>query len=156
MARAKKSAATHAAIESLQRLSDLFRERRRQLARAVDLSEPQWRLLEEVAGDAFMPSMFARRQDTAPAAVSRTLRQLQDRGLVAASISETDARQRVYELTEAGRETLGRLRRSRERAIEAVWGSFSERELAGFARFATTLADSLEAYREREQQRGRR
>ena len=156
MANAKKSAATHAAIQSLQRLTDLFRERRRQLARAADLSEPQWRLLEEIAGDEFMPSMFVRRQDTAPAAVSRTLRQLQDRGLVAVSISDADARQRIYQLTDLGRTTLSRLRRSRERAIESIWGRFSARELESFASFASTLADELEDYRRREPERGQR
>ena len=69
----------HRAIASLQRLADVFRERRRQLAREVGLSEAQWRMLEEVADDGFMPSMFARRRDCTPAAVSRTLRQLLDR-----------------------------------------------------------------------------
>ena len=62
----------HRAITGLQRLTDVFRERRRQLAAEVDLSETQWRLLEEVADEHFMPSMFARARDCTPAAVSRT------------------------------------------------------------------------------------
>jgi DNA-binding MarR family transcriptional regulator len=140
----------HSAIASLQRLTDLFRSRRRQLARTGDVSEAQWRLLEEIAGDEFMPSMFARRQDSTPAAVSRTLRQLLDRELVAVSISREDARQRVYRLTSSGRRVLRRLNASRERAIAAIWERFSADELEGFTRFASALGDGLQAYRGRE------
>jgi len=143
-------AATLEAIESLQRLSDLFRERRLQLARAVGLSEAQWRVLEEIAGDGFMPSMFAKRQNCSPAAVSRTLRQLQELGLVAAAISGEDARQRVYELTASGRRLLERVNRKREEAIEAIWERFSASELERFTRFATRLGDGLEAHQRRE------
>ena len=152
MANANKKArpATLAAIQSLQRLTDLFRERRLQLAGAIGLSEAQWRLLEEIAAEAFMPSMFAKRQDCSPAAISRTLRQLQDRELVAARISQTDARQRVYSLTAAGRRMLERLHRERAQAIEAIWEPYNASELERFTRFATRLGDDLEAYRRRE------
>jgi len=149
MGTSRASPEIHGAIRSLQRLTDLFRERRRQLAREVDLSEAQWRLLEEIAGEAFMPSMFARRNDCTPAAVSRTLRQLLERDLVAVSISPDDARQRVYRLTAGGRRVLRRLNRSRERAIAAIWEQFSPAELARFARFASALCDGLESYRPR-------
>jgi len=142
--------ATLEAIESLQRVSDLFRERRLQLARAIGLSEAQWRVLEEIAGDGFMPSMFAKRQNCSPAAVSRTLRQLQERELVTATISAGDARQRVYELTASGRRLLARLNRKREAAIEVIWAPFGASELERFTRFATRLGDGLEAHRRRE------
>jgi len=135
------------AIRSLQRLTDLFRERRRELAREVGLSEAQWRLLEEIAGDGFMPSLFARQQDCAPAAVSRTLRQLLERGLVRVSISPDDARQRVYRLTPEGRRILRRLNVSRERAIAAIWKPLDRTDVANFVRFAEALADGLETYR---------
>lgn len=135
------------AIRSLQRLADLFRERRRDIAREVGISEAQWRLLEEIAGEDFMPSLFARQQDAAPAAVSRTLRQLLERDWIRVSISPEDARQRVYRLTPAGRRILGRLNQSRERAIAAIWKPFSRNELARFVRFAEALAAGLEAYR---------
>jgi DNA-binding MarR family transcriptional regulator len=149
MGRPRPRPEIHRAIHSLQRLTDLFRERRRRLAREVDLSEAQWRLLEEIAGDEFMPSMFARRQDCSPAAVSRTLRQLLDRGLVAVSIAVDDARQRVYRLTPAGRRTLRRLDASRAGAIAEIWERFSAEELEGFVRFASALGDGLEDYRRR-------
>lgn len=143
----KPRAATLAAIESLQRLSDLFRERRLELARGVGLSEAQWRLLEEIADEGFMPSMFAKRQNCSPAAVSRTLRQLQERELVAARISPDDARQRVYRLTAAGRRLLERVNRRRADAIEAVWEPFATAELERFTKFANRLGDGLEEYR---------
>jgi DNA-binding MarR family transcriptional regulator len=146
----KPRPATLAAIQSLQRLTDLFRDRRLQLARAIGLSEAQWRLLEEIAGEGFMPSMFAKRQDCSPAAVSRTLRQLQDRELVTARISQADARQREYSLTPAGRRLLERLHRERAQAIEAIWEPLTARDLERFTRFATRLGDDLQAYRQRE------
>ena len=144
----------HLAIANLQRLSQLFAERRRQLARGAGLNENQWRVLEEVGGEDFMPSMFARRRACTPAAVSRTLRQLLDRDLVRASIAESDGRQRVYRLTPKGRRTLAKLRASRRRAIEVIWESFRPAELRAFSRFAGELSERLERYLEGER-RGR-
>ena len=149
MAQSQPPPEIHRAIRSLQRLTDLFRERRRQLAREVDVSEAQWRLLEEITGDEFMPSMFARRNECTPAAVSRTLRQLLERDFVAVSISQDDARQRVYRLTTSGQRILRRLNTSRERAIAAIWEQFSPAQLARFTRFASALSDGLESYRRR-------
>lgn len=134
------------AIEGLQRLSEIFRRRRRQLAREAGLTDVQWQVLEEVGREDFMPSLFARSRDCTPAAVSRTLRQLQDAGLVRAAISEADGRQREYTLTPAGEGALARVGAGRERAIEAVWRSLPEPELARFAAFSAELADRLEAY----------
>jgi len=138
------------AIESLQRLSGLFGERRRQLAREAGLTETQWQVLEEVAGEGFMPSMFARRRATSAAAVSRTLRLLLDEGLVAATIDEADGRQRIYRVTAAGRRKLERLSRDRARAIEAIWEPFKPAELKAFNRFAGALIERLERYAEEE------
>src|SRR5262245_13214935 len=135
-----------AAIAALQRLSELFLERRRQLAAEVGLSEAEWRLLEEIAAERFMPSLFARRRERHPAAVSRVLRGLQAAGLVRAEVGAEDARQRVYRLTPRGRERMAQLRERRERAIEAVWRRFPARELADFERLAGSLADELERY----------
>ena len=134
------------AIASLQRLAELFAERRRQLAREADLTESQWRVLEEAEGDDFLPSMFARRRACTPAAVSRTLRQLLDRDLVRASIGASDGRQRVYQLTAKGRRTLTGLREKRARAIESVWKDLPRQELRAFTRFASDLAERLETY----------
>ena len=133
----------HRAIETLQELSELFRLRRRQLAAEVGLTESQWQLLEQVAEEHFMPSLFARERDCSPAVVSRGLRSLVDAGLVASTIGESDARHRVYRLTPRGRGVLRRLRKRREQAIAAVWEPLSERELTAFVRTARAIADRM-------------
>jgi DNA-binding MarR family transcriptional regulator len=142
------------AIEGLQRLAELFERRRSQLAREAGLTDAQWRVLEEIGAERFMPSLFARTRAKHAAAVSRTLRQLQEDGLVEASIASGDARQRAYRLTARGRRRLEDLRASRARAIEVVWRGFPEAELARFAAFSQRLADRLERYaRSREEAR---
>ena len=140
-----------AAIAALQRLADVFALRRRQLASEAGLSEGQWRVFEEIAEEHFMPSLFARRSDCAPAAVSRSLRALLDAGLVRVEVGADDGRRRVYRLTRTGLALQRRLRASRQTAIDAVWTDFSPRELARFASFADRLTDALDAYaRDRE------
>jgi DNA-binding MarR family transcriptional regulator len=138
--------ATFEAIDALLRLSELVERRRRQLARGAGLTDAQWRVLEGIEREHFMPSLFARDCETAPAAVSRTLRQLQERGWVLASISSGDRRQRDYRLTARGRQGLDRLRTAREEALEAVWDVLPARQVADFARFAGVLANRLEAH----------
>ena len=134
------------AIDALQRVSELVERRRRQLARSVGLSDQQWRVLEEIHSEHFMPSLFARDRETSPAAISRTLRQLQERGLVRARISEADARQRSYALTAKGERVIDQLRAAREDALEAVWDDFPAREVEAFTGFAAELAERLESY----------
>ncbi len=139
----------HQAIAALQRLCELFTVRRQQLAAGAGVTESQWRLLEEIGDEAFMPSMFARSRDCSPAAISRGLRSLLDRGWITTQIATGDARQRRYRLTADGRRVLERLRRGRERAITAVWEGFDPAALHGFVAFAGDLSDHLEAYAKR-------
>jgi DNA-binding MarR family transcriptional regulator len=140
----------HSAIATLQRLSELFQERREQLAREAGLTVPQWGVLEEIASEHFMPSLFARRKSVSAAAVSKLIRTLLDQELVSVSVSSSDGRQRDYRLSARGARLLSRLRASRQRAIDAVWSDLSERELRRFARFGSQLADRLEAYADAE------
>ncbi len=126
--------------------------RRQQLARRVGLSLRQWQVLEEISRADFMPSLFARRRDSSPAGVSRVLRQLLDRGLVAASISASDARRREYSLTAEGAKRIALLRAARESAMEAVWDGLERVDVEHFARFGAHLAERLAVYAE--QQRG--
>jgi len=142
----KKERALGRAIAGLQRLADDFAERRDQLAAEAGLTPGQWRVLEEISTEAFMPSLFARRRAQSPAAVSKTLRQLAEAGLVEASIGEVDARRRRYALTARGRRVLARVRRSRERAIAAVWGDIPLPDLERFADFSESLGRRLEVY----------
>jgi len=136
------------AIARLQRLAELFHLRRGQLARECGLTEAQWRVLEEIATEHFMPSMFARTSESSPPAVSRLIRQLMDRDLVSVSVATTDGRQRRYALTATGRRLLARLRAARARAIDAVWMDLPSAQLDDFVRFSDVLIPRLEAYAE--------
>jgi len=143
-----QAARTHAAIACLQRLTDLFAERRQQLARSVGLSDQQWAALEEISSEHFMPSLFAKQRESSAAAVSKILRQLLDKDLVSVQLGVSDGRQRRYELTDKGRRCIEGLRRERETAIRAVWGGFDSASLDAFLSFATRLADRLTQYTE--------
>jgi DNA-binding MarR family transcriptional regulator len=136
----------HRAIGQLQRLTELFGKRRVQLATGAGLSEQQWRVLEEIATEHFMPSMFARGRRSTAAAVSRIIRQLLDKQLVSVSVSRTDGRQRRYVLTAKGKRTLTALRTQRRRAIDAVWMDLDPEALDAFNRSAGELIGRLEAY----------
>jgi len=133
-------------ILDLQELADLFGRRRAQLAAGAGLRESEWQMLEEVAREHFLPSLFARERACTPAAVSKTLRALQEAGLVRARIDPRDGRQRRYSLTASGRRRLERLGAAREEALAAVWSDLPERELARFARFTGDLVGRLRAY----------
>jgi DNA-binding MarR family transcriptional regulator len=126
-------------------LSELFQKRRVQLAESVGLTEHQWGVLEEVTSDHFMPSMFARQRESSAAAVSKTLRQLLSKQLIAVSVDANDGRQRKYELTANGEQVLERLRCYRQEAIRSVWEHFDAVELERFCVFAQALGDGLEA-----------
>ena len=136
----------HAAIEKLSRLTELFQERREQLASAAGLTDAQWGVLEEVSTERFMPSMFAKDQASSCASVSKVLRQLLDRDLVRVAISPKDGRQRDYALTREGRATLDRLRAEREKAIAAIWTKFEPGDLQRFNAFAGDLIERLSTY----------
>jgi len=80
------------AIACLQLLTDLFAERRQQLARSVGLSDQQWAALEEISSEHFMPSLFARQRESSAAAVSKILRQLLHKDLVSVRLGVRDGR----------------------------------------------------------------
>lgn len=137
------------AIAALQRLSELFTRRRDQLARDARLTVPQWEILERIAGDDFMPSMFAREAESSAPAVSRTIRQLLDKGLVTVGVSSGDGRVRTYSLTTDGRQVLDNLHAARARAVRAVWCGFETAQLGRFVQFSNDLIGRLEAYASR-------
>lgn len=134
------------AVEVLGRLAAVFAERRRQLAESVGLTDQQWQALEEIQTEHFMPSLFARERKSSAAAVSKILRQLLDKGLITAHVSDGDARKRAYVLTARGQEVMSTLRAERKRAIEQVWLSFPEAELERFHELGSKLADRLEIF----------
>jgi DNA-binding MarR family transcriptional regulator len=112
----------------------------------VGLTEQQWGVLEEISTEHFMPSMFAKERESSAAAVSKILRQLNDKGLILVSISESDGRQRKYELTPQGEHVMAALRRHREQAIRDVWLPLDRQEVRRFIHFGTRLVAELEAY----------
>lgn len=137
------------AIGCLRQLTELFTARREQLAAAVGLTEHQWAVLEQTTSEHFMPSMFARSRQSSAAAVSKTLRQLIDKGLVSAVIDAKDGRQRRYELTPKGRRVMDQLRLNREAAVRDIWMKFEPKRLRAFTEFATELSERLESYSRR-------
>jgi DNA-binding MarR family transcriptional regulator len=144
--RSASVADAHAAIECLGRLAELYQRRREQLAASVGLTDQQWGVLEEIATEHFMPSLFARRRASSAAAVSKILRQIQDKGFVVATIAKGDARQRRYELTRSGRRVMDRLRESREAAIREVWLTLDGAGMRAFTHFGGELIVGLDAY----------
>lgn len=149
-ARAPATEDVHDAISALGQLVAAYTERRRQLAQSVGLTDREWGVLEEIATEHFMPSLFARRQESTPAAVSKLVRQLLDKGLVSVSVSKSDGRQRRYVLTAKGRRAIDRLRAGRQLAIEQVWFAFGSDDIRRFTEFASELAERLEAYAARQ------
>lgn len=141
--------ALYEAVESLGRLADVMERRRQQLARQVGLTPQQWRTLEGITQQGFLPSLFARERESSPAAVSRTLRQLLERELVEVRPSVDDARKREYLLTAEGVSVLEKLRDAREAALSAVWSDLPPDEISRFARFGGLLADRLAVYADR-------
>jgi DNA-binding MarR family transcriptional regulator len=133
-------------VEVLGQLAGLFEERRRQLAETVGLTVQQWQVLEEITSEHFMPSMFAERRSSSAAAVSKILRQLTDKGIITAQISERDARQRDYMVTPLGKKLLTRVRRERQRAIDEVWLKLDERDLEQFNAVGGHLVQRLDAW----------
>jgi DNA-binding MarR family transcriptional regulator len=138
--------AAHAAIERLTRLSDLFQQRREQLASSAGLTVSQWSVLEEISTEHFMPSMFAQSEATSRAAVSKVIRQLLDRSLIQVAISATDGRQRDYALSADGKATLDRLRVERQKAIESIWLPIDPDALLHFSQFASQLIERIERF----------
>jgi DNA-binding MarR family transcriptional regulator len=145
-----KVADAHAAIACLGRLTEAFARRRQQLAQSVGLSEGQWGVLEEVATQHFMPSMFAKTRDSSAAAVSKTLRQLLEKDLVSVGLSKDDGRQRAYLPSAKGKRVLELLRKERELAIEEIWLPLDAAQLRSFVAFGNQLCDRLEHYGSKE------
>jgi len=122
-------------------LAEIF-ERRRRCLRATRITIEQWRVLEEISTEHFIPSMFARSQRQARRRrYSKILRQLLDSGLVSAAIGRDGPQESELQADrERTSHAAGSARRRRQAAIEAVWTGFSRDELASFSTFASKLS----------------
>ncbi len=147
---ADKKALVHRAIDVVGQLSTLFLKRRSELASKVGLTEQQWLLLERIADEHFMPSMFARERDSSPAAVSKILRQLLEKGIIETGLKADDARKREYTLTERGMKAMKALHSLREKAIDRIWMAFDDESLSSFSDFGGRLIESIESYSRKE------
>ncbi len=139
------------AIENLQQLSELLLRRREQLAKSVGLTVQEWKLLEEIQGENFIPSLFARERESSRAAVSKILRNLQEKDLVSARISDLDGRNREYVLTESGERVMNQILEKRQHAIQSVWMDLDEESLSTFTQVSRQLIDNLEKYTQLEE-----
>src|SRR5262245_25960490 len=90
--------------------------------------------------------MYSHHRESSAPAVSRLILQLVRKKLITVTLSETDGRQRRYQLTARGQKTLEGLRTMRRRAIDAVWMDLDPRALAAFSEFSGGLIARLEAY----------
>lgn len=135
------------AIRQLQMLSTIFIKKRRELAARVGLTEAQWRVLDEIGHNDFMPSLFASERENTKAAISKTLRQLIDARLVTVEISQADARQRKYALTAIAQEKLEELTRLRTESIEKVWMPIDGKLLEQTVTFNEELIENLKRFR---------
>ena len=138
------------AISMVQHLSSVFLRRRAELAAEVGLTEQQWLLLERISEEHFMPSMFAKERESSPAAVSKILRQLTDKGFIASALNDCDGRKRAYTLTAAGKRIMTVLRSHREQAVDRIWMGMDERSLNEFCDFGAQLVASIESYSRKE------
>ena len=134
------------AIERLQHLAALFGKRRGQLAKRAGLTEAQWRVLEGVSDEHFIPSMFADGLDNTRGAVSKILKQLIEKKLITAAISREDGRQRRYRLTARGDRTIESLRKLRRHAIRRIWSGLPLDDLVVFNRLCDSLITNLRSY----------
>ncbi|HET8931903.1 MAG TPA: hypothetical protein VFN67_00615 [Polyangiales bacterium] len=150
MANKVRVQAAHEAIARLTELTDVFQQRREQLASRVGLTVSQWSVLEEISTEHFMPSMFAQTEATSRAAVSKVIRQLLDRELIQVAISAVDGRQRDYTLTHSGKTMLERLRVERQKAIDAIWLPLDADALSQFTKFTALLVERIERFAAKE------
>jgi len=146
----KKTELTYSAINSLNKLFDIFQKRRAAIAAEVGLTDMQWQVLEEVSTVHFMPSLFATKRESSRAAVSKILKQLTGKGLLDVALNSKDGRVREYFLTREGENIMKKIRASREDAILKIWMNYSEKQLMDFCEFNEDLISSMESYLSKE------
>src|SRR5262245_11016695 len=110
----------------------------------VDLPHAQVHLLLEVCeAGSIRPSDLADRLLTDPAAVSRAIRALTDRGWITSTDDPTDRRQKHLMLTTAGRDAVDRVHEAADRQVSGALALLSADERAavigGFRAYARAL-----------------
>jgi MarR family transcriptional regulator, organic hydroperoxide resistance regulator len=113
--------------------------------RGRDPRHAQIRTLMQIAKDEQISAgSLAKRAELSPGAMTALLDQLEHDGVITRVRSETDRRQVIVTLTEAGRETVAAKRAHWERHWRDGLGGHSEEELQSAARVMSTIAGILD------------
>jgi len=140
-----------------------------ELTRRAHLPSIEERLRRDAGTDLALPSfaVLARLDDQGPlqiselaalggvdiSTMSRTLRHLCNDGYVRRERGE-DLRCVVMEITDKGRETLGRLQTASQRMFAHILAAWTDTDTAELARLLTRLADDFAHYTEHAEQPG--
>lgn len=112
---------------------------------ALDLSQPQWRVLRALApGEPLDSRTIARRCALLPPSVSRIVRSLQDRGLIALG-EAPDGRTRPLVLTDAGRAIFDQVAVLSEAVYRDIELAFGREALVGLLAELRRLTEVCEA-----------
>jgi DNA-binding MarR family transcriptional regulator len=119
--------------------------------RGRDPRHAQIRALMQIAKDEEITAgSLAKRAELSPGAMTALLDQLEGDGVIARRRSETDRRQVIVNLTEAGRETVAAKRALWERYWHEGLAGHSEEELVAAARVMRTIAEMLDGIASRD------
>jgi DNA-binding MarR family transcriptional regulator len=113
--------------------------------RGRDPRHAQIRTLVLIAKDEEITAgTLAKRAELSPGAMTALLDQLEEKGTISRRRSETDRRQVIVTLTEAGRETVAAKRKLWERHWHEGLAAHSEDELLAAAQVMRTIAGVLD------------
>ena len=113
--------------------------------RGRDPRHAQIRTLMQIAKDEQISAgTLAKRAELSPGAMTALLDQLEHDGVITRTRSETDRRQVIVMLTEAGRETVAAKRAHWEQHWHEGLAGHSEEELQAAARVMSTIAGILD------------
>ena len=114
--------------------------------RGRDPRHAQIRALMQIAKDEEITAgSLAKRAELSPGAMTAMLDQLEESGVITRRRSQTDRRQVIVALTDAGREVVAAKRARWERYWNEGLAKHSEEELQAAARVMSTIADTLDS-----------
>lgn len=116
----------------------------REHLRAGGFTDQQWRVLRVLADAGPLDaSAIARQALLHPPSVTRILRDLIERGLLARDTSPTDRRRSMIRITEQGAALVGQTAEQTARLLDAYGAAFGPERLAGFVAEAQALTAAL-------------
>jgi DNA-binding MarR family transcriptional regulator len=103
-----------------------------------------WALMQIAKDEEITAGSLAKRAELSPGAMTAMLDQLEETGVIARRRSDTDRRQVIVTLTDAGREVVAAKRARWERYWHEGLAAHSEEELQAAARVMSTIAGMLD------------